>query len=76
MAPAAETDRLRALLDGFGLPTALPAGLEPDLLLARMRLDKKAHAGGLRFVLWEGPGLARIVDGVPEDAVLETLLEG
>jgi 3-dehydroquinate synthase len=76
MAPAAETDRLRALLDGFGLPTALPPGLEPDLLLARMRLDKKAHAGGLRFVLWEGPGLARIVDGVPEDAVLETLLEG
>jgi 3-dehydroquinate synthase len=76
MAPAAETDRLRALLDGFGLPTALPAGLDPDLLLARMRLDKKAHAGGLRFVLWEGPGLARIVDGVPEDAVLETLLEG
>lgn len=76
MAPAAETDRLRALLDAFGLPTALPAGLDPDLLLARMRLDKKAHAGGLRFVLWEGPGLARIVDGVPEDAVLETLLEG
>jgi 3-dehydroquinate synthase len=76
MAPAADAERLRTLLAGFGLPTALPAGLDPDLLLARMRLDKKAHAGGLRFVLWEGPGLARIVDGVPEDAVLETLLEG
>ena len=41
-----------------------------------MRLDKKANAGGLRFVLWETPGTARIVSSVPEDAVLETLLEG
>jgi 3-dehydroquinate synthase len=75
MAPAADAERLRRLLTGFGLPTALPAGLEPHLLLERMRLDKKAHAGGLRFVLWEAPGAARIVADVPEEAVLQTLLE-
>jgi 3-dehydroquinate synthase len=76
MAPAADAERLRSLLAAFGLPIALPAGLDADLLVQRMRLDKKAHAAGLRFVLWEAPGAARIVDGVPEDAVLETLQEG
>ena len=76
MAPAADVERIRALLSAFGLPTALPTGLDPHLLLERMRLDKKANASGLRFVLWEAPGTARIVSNVPEDAVLETLLEG
>ncbi len=76
MAPMADAARLRALLTGFGLPTALPPELEPDRLLERMRLDKKASAHGLRFILWEGPGTARIVSDVPEDAVLETLREG
>jgi 3-dehydroquinate synthase len=76
MAPAADAIRLRALLAGFGLPTALPPELEPDRLLERMRLDKKASASGLRFILWEAPGAARIVSDVPEDAVLETLQEG
>jgi 3-dehydroquinate synthase len=64
---------LRDLLQRFGLPTALPAGLDPAHLLAHMRLDKKAQASGLRFVLWEGLGRARVVPDVPEDAVLEVL---
>ncbi len=76
MAPAADVGRIRRLLTAFGLPTALPAGLDAHLLLNRMRLDKKASASGLRFVLWETPGAARIVSNVPEDAVLETLQEG
>jgi 3-dehydroquinate synthase len=76
MATAADGERLRALLGGFGLPTALPSGLEPGRLLQRMRLDKKANASGLRFVLWEAPGTARIVSDVPENAVLETLQKG
>src|SRR5690606_11058995 len=60
----------------LGLPTALPGGLKPGALLARMRLDKKADAGGLRFILWTAPGEARIVAPVPEDAVLRTLEAG
>lgn len=71
-----DRDRLRALLERLGLPTALPAGLKPGALLARMRLDKKADAGGLRFILWTAPGEARIVAPVPEDAVLRTLEAG
>jgi 3-dehydroquinate synthase len=64
---------LGALLARFGLPVALPPGLDPDALLARMQLDKKAGAGGLRFVLWDRPGAARIVADVPDEAVLAVL---
>ncbi|GAA3933190.1 3-dehydroquinate synthase [Luteimonas lutimaris] len=72
---ATDTDTmiLRALLQRLGLPTEPPAGLAPDTLLAHMRLDKKAQASGLRFVLWDGPGHARVVADVPEDAVLDVL---
>jgi 3-dehydroquinate synthase len=73
LAPEVNADALAALLTRFGLPTALPAGLDAEALLARMRLDKKAAASGLRFVLWDGPGAARVVAGVPEDAVRAVL---
>ncbi|HVI58262.1 MAG TPA: 3-dehydroquinate synthase [Luteimonas sp.] len=75
---ATDTDAtiLRALVQRLGLPTTLPAGLDSDALLAHMRLDKKAQAGGLRFVLWDGLGRARVVAGVPEDAVLGVLRGG
>jgi 3-dehydroquinate synthase len=76
MAPAADADRLQALLQRLGLPTAIPAGLAPQALLARMRLDKKADARGLRFVLWTGAGQACITSGVAEDAVLRELAHG
>ena len=73
LAPAADAQRLTALLQRFGLPTALPRALDADALLARMRLDKKAQASGLRFVLWDGAGAARVVAGVDEAAVLDVL---
>ena len=66
-------DRLERLLRRFGLPTAVPAGLAPEALLARMRLDKKAQASGLRFILWDRPGAARVVADVPEEDVLGVL---
>ena len=73
MAPIQDGERLRALLARFGLPVALPAGLDAEALLARMRLDKKAQAGGLRFVLWDRAGSAKLVTGVPDDAVVRVL---
>jgi 3-dehydroquinate synthase len=73
MAGEEDALRLAALLDAFGLPTRLPAGLDPRALLTRMRLDKKAGANGLRFILWTGAGKARVVSGVPEDHVLKVL---
>jgi len=73
MASAADTQRLRALLGRIGLPTAVPAGLEPKALLERMRLDKKAVSGVPRLVLWRGIGRAEVVQGVAEEAVLRAL---
>lgn len=76
MASAADAERLQSLLSRLGLATALPAGLDANALLARMRLDKKAAASGLRFVLWDRPGAARVVADVASDAVLAVLREG
>jgi 3-dehydroquinate synthase len=72
-APAAEAERLQALLLRFGLPVSIPGGLSPDALLARMRLDKKADAQGLRFILWDRAGAAQVVRDVPDPAVLAVL---
>ena len=73
MAPQPDGMRLRALLSRFGLPVDLPANLDAEGLLDRMRLDKKAQAGGLRFVLWERAGAAKVVADVPAAAVLQVL---
>jgi 3-dehydroquinate synthase len=75
LADAADGARLRALLARLALPTSIPAGLDPDALLARMRLDKKAQGAGLRFVLWDRAGAARVVAGVDE-ADVRAVLEG
>ncbi len=73
MAPGADADRLEALLQAYGLPTRLPAGLSPEALLTRMRLDKKNLAGRLRLVLWRGIGQAEVVPSVDESRVLAVL---
>ncbi|ALN61630.1 3-dehydroquinate synthase [Lysobacter antibioticus] len=75
-ASAADVDRLKHLLERLDLPTSIPDGLTPQALLERMRLDKKADAAGLRFILWDKAGAARIVAGVPDDAVLAVLAAG
>ena len=68
-APDHDAARLDALLQSFGLPTRVPAGLDPERLLARMRLDKKNISGRLRLVLWRGAGRAEVVGDVDEAAV-------
>jgi len=73
LASAADTQRLRELLLRFGLPVRPPPGLDPDVLIGHMRLDKKTQADGLRFIVWEGAGHARVAAGVAEDAVRAAL---
>ena len=63
-APAADTERLVALLERLGLPTAIPRGLDADELIGLMQLDKKNHSGSLRLILWRGIGHADIVADV------------
>jgi 3-dehydroquinate synthase len=72
-APAADAERLQVLLRRAGLPVAPPAGLDPEALLARMKLDKKAVSGLLRLILWRGIGKADIVRDVQPEAILRVL---
>jgi 3-dehydroquinate synthetase len=56
--------RTESLVRALGLPTAAPAGLRADDLLAIMARDKKS-GGGLTFVL-DGPnGIERVDDPEP-----------
>jgi 3-dehydroquinate synthase len=73
-APAADADRLAALLARFRLPIELPHGLDADALLSHMRLDKKNLGGRLRLVLWRRLGEAEIIPNVDEAAVRGQLL--
>nr|AXL06690.1 3-dehydroquinate synthase [uncultured bacterium] len=57
----------------YGLPAALPAGVDPAVLVRQMHRDKKAVTG-LGFVL-DGPAGAELVTDVPEDVVTRVLDE-
>ena len=52
---------------------AVLTGLDADVLLGHMRLDKKNLAGRLRLVLWRGLGRAEVVPDVDESRVLAVL---
>lgn len=64
-------DRMRSLIERAGLPTAGPA-LSADEYLEHMRLDKKAEAGDIRFVLIDALGSA-CVRPAAEAMVRQTL---
>ncbi|MGH9063125.1 MAG: 3-dehydroquinate synthase family protein [Acidimicrobiales bacterium] len=61
------------LVDGYGLPSRLPEGADPERLAALMGRDKKAR-DGLTFVL-DGPGGLEVVEGVSRAEVLGALAE-
>ncbi len=63
----------RRVVAGFGLSAELPAGADPDRLVAAMGRDKKARHD-LAFVL-DGPDGVELVRGVAPEAVLATLAE-
>jgi 5-deoxy-5-amino-3-dehydroquinate synthase len=63
----------RAVVEHYGLPTSVPAGIETGELLQLMRRDKKAFTG-LAFVL-DGPAGAELVSGVPPAVVAGVLDE-
>ena len=71
---AALVERLTRLVAAAGLPVRAPA-LGVQRYLDLMRLDKKAEAGDLRFVVIESPGRAG-VRPAPEALVREVLAQG
>jgi len=63
--------RLTALVARAGLPTVGPQ-LGTDAYLHHMRVDKKAEAGDIRFVLISPPGSA-VVRGAPDALVADVI---
>ncbi|MCW2867938.1 MAG: aroB [Marmoricola sp.] len=78
----ADADLHTTLLASVGLPTRVGElavqGLDLDVLLAGMRIDKKSRGDQLRFVVLEGLGRPTILAG-PDEQVLRSayaVLEG
>jgi 3-dehydroquinate synthase len=69
----ATADRHRAAVELLGLPAAYRAQAWPDLL-ATMRVDKKARADRLRFVVLDGLAAPGILEG-PADDLLKRAYE-
>jgi 3-dehydroquinate synthase len=75
MVGAAIAERQRALLRAYGLPTAMPGGMEVDDVLDRTLRDKKVRAGKIRWALPTRIGGATVRDDVPPDLVREVVVE-
>lgn len=65
--------RLKTALERQGLPTVIPPGLQPEVLLKTMGNDKKAGSHGLAFSLLTRIGECKLVKGVEKDKVSELL---
>ncbi|MGD9118463.1 MAG: 3-dehydroquinate synthase, partial [Dehalococcoidia bacterium] len=71
---ASDVERIKSLLQKFGLPTSCP-GLSPEDLSEVIRFDKKTTLGRTRWVLVEGIGKGITGRTVAEDTVRKVLKE-
>ena len=67
--------RILALIGTLGLPTRIPAGLDPDEILQRIGRDKKKTGDRVPFVLIRKPGMPFMNGGVPESLLRDTIGE-
>jgi len=81
LCPAADAERVRDHLASVGLPTRVAAGnvlgTSTDILIDRMRQDKKSRDGDITFILARGIGRAFVADDVriePVRALLDAAL--
>jgi len=68
-----DAERILRLLRDCGLPVRIPENCAPDLLISRMRSDKKAEDGKIAMVLPEAVGKASLVKQIPM-RLIETVL--
>jgi 3-dehydroquinate synthase len=69
---AAECERIEGLLASAGLPVAA-AGVDPEQVIDRMQLDKKADSKGVKLILLERLGHA-VVAPAPDRSVLRAVI--
>lgn len=68
-----EVERIRALIDSYGLPFEMPDECGTDKMMSTMKLDKKAVAGDMKFILPERIGKVRIESGISTEVVKKAL---
>jgi 3-dehydroquinate synthase len=71
LVPAAFVDRLTRLVQRAGLPVQAP-DMPGERWLELMRVDKKAEAGAIRFIVIETPGRA-VLRSAPDETVLRVI---
>ncbi|GAA1726428.1 3-dehydroquinate synthase [Microcella frigidaquae] len=69
-----QVDRTRHILASLTLPTSYPLG-RWKTLLATMQRDKKARAGMLRFIVLDGVGRPRVLNGTDESMLFAAYQE-
>ncbi len=70
---AKEAGRVQSLITAYGLPSEMPSDVNAEGILSSMRLDKKAVAGELKFILPEKIGSVRIEGVADTDRIIEAL---
>jgi len=65
--------RLAGLLRRCGLPVQIPADIDVEGLARALELDKKAVASGLRLVLLDALGAARVDDRSTQGEIIEAM---
>jgi 3-dehydroquinate synthase len=68
-----EVLKIKAIIDAYGLPSALPAGIDVDYMLSSMQLDKKSVAGELTFILPQKIGSVIIQKGINAEFIRQAL---
>lgn len=68
-----ETARIKAVIQGFGLPVNDRTNQNPQAVLESMTHDKKAEGGHTKYILPQGIGKVIISADVPQDQILRVL---
>lgn len=70
---SAEVNRIKSIIESYGLPSKIPEDIDKQFMLSSMELDKKSVAGELKFILPERIGKVRIHKGIPQEVIRELL---
>jgi 3-dehydroquinate synthase len=76
MIGSGEVSELRTLVESYGLPCSVPEDLSAEKLIGHMKIDKKALAGRMKFVLPETIGRVRVEPGIGWDVIRLALSAG
>ena len=68
-----DADRIEALIEKAGLPTAPPPSLNAQILLKHMAVDKKIQAGVIRLIVLRGLGGASILADYDRTDLADTI---